>query len=225
MTFPAPVQAAVVRITTTSGAIEVTAEPGRNEVWSSVPPLDPDDGPTTIDGGSSRTRVRVPEGTDLVIGATSGRVKISGRVGSVSVTTTSGRISVEDAASVDVRSLSGRIEVGRSNGPCRAVATSGRVEIGRCGDADVTSGSGRITLEDANGRVHAHCTSGGIRIGLGGAHDVEAETVSGRITLSFPDGVRAKVVTSFDELSGSDEDHDCCVVARSGSGRVDVGSR
>ena len=185
MSFPAPVEAAVVRITTTSGAIQVVAEPGRTEVWSSAAPLEPAQLPATIDA-HSKVRVLIPEGTDLVVGATSGRVTIEGRVGAVSAMTTAGRVSIEQAESVDVRSRSGRVEVGRSNGSCRAVATSARVVIGRCGDADVTSRSGRIVLKDANGRVRGHCTSGRIEVALGGAYDVDAETVSGRIVVSLP---------------------------------------
>ena len=225
MSFPAPVEAAVVRITTTSGAIQVVAEPGRTEVWSSAAPLEPAQLPATIDGGASKVRVLIPEGTDLVVGATSGRVTIEGRVGAVSAMTTAGRVSIEQAESVDVRSRSGRVEVGRSNGSCRAVATSARVVIGRCGDADVTSRSGRIVLKDANGRVRAHCTSGRIEIALGGAYDVDAETVSGRIVVSLPAGVRACTVVPPDEPVAEPGDCDCVVVARSGSGRVDVGNR
>jgi DUF4097 and DUF4098 domain-containing protein YvlB len=225
MSFPAPVEAAVVRITTTSGAIHVVAEPGRTDVWSSTDPLEPGQLPATIDGGASKVRVLVPEGTDLVVGATSGRVTIEGRVGAVSVMTMAGRVSIDEAESVDVRSRSGRIDVGRSNGSCRAVATSGRVEIGRCGDADVTSRSGRIVLKDANGRVHAHCASGRIEIALGGAYDVDAETVSGHIVVSLPAGLRACTVASPDEPVDEAGVYDCVIVARSGSGRVDVRNR
>jgi len=194
-------------------------------VWSSTDPLDDGRLPPTIDGGSSRVRVLVPEGTDLVVGATSGRVTIEGRVGAVSAMTTSGKVSIADAESVDVRSRSGRIEVKRTAGTCRAIATSGRVEVGRCGDADVTSGSGRISLEDVNGRVRAHCSSGRIEISMGGAHDVDAETVSGRITVSLPAAVRALVVPLPGDAAVGADDCDCVVVARSGSGRVDVSHR
>jgi DUF4097 and DUF4098 domain-containing protein YvlB len=225
MSFPAPVKAAVVRVSATSGAIEVVGEPGRTEVWSSRGPLEDGRLPATIDCGSSRVRVLVPEGTDLVVGAMSGRVTIDGRVGAVSAMTTSGKISIADAESVDVRTRSGRIEVKRTSGSCRAVATSGRVVIGHCGDADVTSRSGRIVLEEANGRVHAHCSSGRIEISMRGAHDVDAETVSGRITVSFPAGVRARVVESPGGPAVHVGDFDCVVVARSVSGRVDVSNR
>jgi DUF4097 and DUF4098 domain-containing protein YvlB len=225
MSFPAPVQAAVVRISTTSGAIHVTAEAGRSEVLSSTVLLDSGLLPASIDGGSEKVRVRVPEGTDLVVGATSGRVTVDGRVGAVSVMTTSGKVSIADAVSVDVRTKSGRIDVKRTSGSCRAVARSARVEVGHCGDADVTSVSGRITLKDASGRVHAHCTSGRIEISMNEAHDVDAETVSGRIEISLPPAVRACIVSSPGDQAVDIGDCDCVVIARSGSGRVDVSNR
>jgi DUF4097 and DUF4098 domain-containing protein YvlB len=152
-------------------------------------------------------------------------VTIEGRVGPVSVVTTSGRISVADAASVDARSSSGRIEVGRADGECRIVATSGRVDIGSCGRADAVSRSGRIVVRDAHGPVRANCTSGKIQLTMHGAHDVEAETVSGRIEVSFPGGVRPFVADSVELAAAERAGHDCVVVARSGAGRIVVSDR
>lgn len=53
------------------------------------------------------------------------------------------------------------------------------------------------------------------------AQDVDAETVSGRITVRLPHGVRPWVVQRSDVDLGP-EQHDCVVTARSVSGRVDV---
>ncbi|HUS42689.1 MAG TPA: DUF4097 family beta strand repeat-containing protein [Ilumatobacteraceae bacterium] len=223
MSWTAPANTAVVRITTNSGAVHVTAEGDRTECWSNVDALD--GSPLTIDGGSSNVEVRVPDGTDLVIGSTSGTVTVDGRVGALSVLTTSGRISIDHAASVDARSTSGRVEVGHADGSCRVVSTSGRVEIGRCGAADATSGSGRIVLADVHGSVRANCTSGKIVVGVAGAHDVRAETVSGRIEVSYPAEVRPLVTSSVADLAATTSSHDCTVVARSGSGRVVVSAR
>ena len=145
MSWPAPANTAIVRISTASGAVHVMAEADRTECWSNIDALD--GSPMTIDGGSSKVEVRVPEGTDLVIGSTSGKVTVEGRVGALSVLTTSGRISIDQAASVDARSTSGRVEVGHADGVCRVVSASGKVEVGRCGSVDAASGSGRIVLE------------------------------------------------------------------------------
>ncbi len=223
MSWPAPAPTAVVRISTGSGAVHVQAEADRTECWSNVDALDGT--PMTIDGGSSKVEVRVPEGTDLVIGSTSGKVTVDGRVGAISVLTTSGRISIDHAASVDARSTSGRVEVVHADGECRVVSTSGKVEIGRCGAADAASRSGRIVLADAHGPVRANCTSGKIVVAVAGAHDVEAETVSGRIDVSYPVEVRPLVASSAADLAAATPGHDCTVVARSGSGRVVVSTR
>lgn len=225
MSWSAPTAVGTVRISTSGGSVHVIAERDRHEVTSSTGPIPGGDGPVTIDGGSSKVVVRVPEGTPLVIGSTSGRVTIDGRVGAVSVVTASGRISVERAASVDARSASGRIEVGRADGECRVVATSGRVDIGSCGRADATSASGRIVVRDAQGPVRANCTSGKIQLVMAGAHDVEAETVSGRIEVSFPEGVHPLIADSAARDTIERSGHDCVVVARSGVGRVVVSDR
>jgi DUF4097 and DUF4098 domain-containing protein YvlB len=225
MARPAPANVAVVRISTTSGSVRVTAEPGRTDVSSSSGPTASSGDSVTIDSGSSKVDVRVPEGTDLVIGTISGRVTVDGRVGAASVLTTSGRISIDHAASVDARSTSGRVEVTHSDGECRVMSTSGKVQVGRCGAADAASRSGRIVLADAHGPVRANCTSGRITVSMAGAHDVDAETVSGRIEISFPAGVRPLVVSSAAAAAEAGEQHDCNVIARSGSSRVVVSTR
>jgi hypothetical protein len=179
----------------------------------------------TIDGRSSAVEVRVPEGTDLVIGTTSGRVIVEGRVGAISVVTASGRISIDHARSVDARTKSGRVHVGHAEGVCRIVSASGRVTVDRCGSADATSRSGRVVLADAHGPVRATSTSGRVSVAVAGAHDVEAETVSGRIEVSYPVGVRPLVVSPDADVARATQAHDCTVVARSGSGRVVVSDR
>jgi DUF4097 and DUF4098 domain-containing protein YvlB len=223
MAWPAPANNMVVRVSTTSGSIEITAEPGRTEVSDGT--VDPTGTEWTVDGGSSRVRLRVPEGIDLLIGSTSGRIVVRGRVGRVSALTTSGRIAIDRAAAVDVRSKSGRIEIGHADAECRVVTSSGRVEIGRCGEADVTSRSGRIVVADAHGPVRASCTSGRITVALAGPHDVASETVSGRIEISYPRSVHPFVVASPKSPVETAVGYDCNVVARSGSGRVVVTNR
>ena len=223
MSWPAPAPTAVVRISTSSGAVHVRAEADRTECWSSVAALDVS--PFTVDGDSSAVDVRVPEGTDLVIGTTSGKVTVEGRVGAISVLTTSGRISIDRARSVDARTTSARVHVGYAEGVCRIVSASGSVTVDRCGSADAASGSGQVVLGDAHGHVRATSTSGKVSVAVAGAHDVEAETVSGRIEVSYPDGVRPLVVSPDDDVAAATQGHDCTVVARSGSGRVVVSGR
>jgi len=225
MTRAADVAVSAVRVTTTSGAVTVSAEADLHDVVAEGRPIQLDGSTATIDSPGRRLDVRVPEGVDLVIGATSGRVVVRGRVGSVAVVSSSGRVEIDDAASVDVRARSGRVRIGRSRGETRVVSHSGRVEIGHCGLADVAVTSGRIVLRDAAGPVRVHCASGRVEVTMAGAHDVEAETVSGRVSISLPHGTRARVDARPSGSVTAPGDHDCVVTARTGSGRIDVSTR
>jgi DUF4097 and DUF4098 domain-containing protein YvlB len=211
-----------VRIASTSAAVRVIAEDRADVDVSGSLEFTVAESVMTLSVGSRRVVVRVPTGTDLVVGATSGRVEVSGSVGSLAVTTTSGRISVEAARSVDIRTSSGRIDVGSAAGSCRVLTRSGRVVVGSCADAHLTSTSGRISLDAAGGPVHAHCVSGRIDVTVKSAQDVDAETVSGRISVRLPAGVRPQIVGRRDDVTPASEQYDCVVTARSVSGRIDV---
>ena len=201
-----------VRISTTSNRVLVLAEDRADVDVDGRARVTESGARTTIDKVRSRLLVRVPHGTDVVVGSSSARVEVRGPVGDVAVTSASGRVSVEQAGAVDVRSSSGRIEIGHAEGECRLRAKSGRVQVESCGGADAATTSGRIVLRGVGGPVRAHCVSGRIEVDLDGAHDVDAETVSGRIRVSLPPGVRG---------DGSD----CTCTTRSISGRVEVTNR
>jgi DUF4097 and DUF4098 domain-containing protein YvlB len=107
---------------------------------------------------------------------------------------------------------------------CRAAARSARVDVERCGAAHVTTRSGRVELREVHGDAIVNCVSGRVAITMAGAHDVDAETVSGRIGVSLPAGVRPLVLSTPTDTA-PDDGHDCVVLARSVSGRVDVTNR
>lgn len=179
---------------------------------------------TTITSGSGRLTIKVPTGVDLVIGSTSGRVAVSGQVGELSVVTESGKVVIEQAQSADVRSKSGRVDIGQSNGDCLVRSHSGSVSVASCQKANVATESGSISLRDVRGEVHAHCTSGRIDIEMATANNIDAETVTGRIAVSFPRETRTfRTETAADQVTP--DGADCTVFARSVSGRVDVGYR
>ena len=215
----------MVRVTTASAAVHVTADADVRTVVAERVPIALDQSTATIDSTSTRVDLRVPEGMDLVIGTTSGRVRIAGAVGSVAVVTTSGNVQIDDAASVDVRTKSGRVVVAKARDEARVNSRSGKVEIDHCGAADVTTTSGRIVLRNVEGAARAHCASGRVDITMAGAHDVAAETVSGRISISLPEGTRALIDTPSAGSVAVSGEHDCVVTARSGSGKVDVSTR
>ena len=179
------------------------------------------DGWLTVDNARGLLDVRVPEGTDLVVGSSTGRIDIGGRMGAVSVTSDTGRVTIESAVSVDARTETSRIDVGSVEGSCRIHTQSGRVEIDRCGTADVAAETSRIELDAVHGPVRAHTVSGRIHVAMAVAADVEAETVTGRVDVSLPKGtvVHRPVTGAGHDRPG---DADCTVVARSTTGRVEV---
>lgn len=216
----------LVRIATTKHRVEVVAE-HRDDVTVDGPAaVKTVGGTTTVDDIKDRITVRVPGHTNVVVGTTSGRVLIAGPVGDVAITTTSGRVEINDAASVDVRAESSRVEVNGVDNHCRIRTGNGKVLVDDCGGhADLATDKGRIELTAANGTVEAHCVSGRIVVTMDSANDVQAETVTGRIDVSLPPGIRP-----YDPISQGLQDitpdgYDCTIVARSVSGRVSVESR
>lgn len=219
------VEVTSVRISSTNHRIHVVAE-RRGDVRV--------DGEATVDHAGSlmtigavhgRLVVRVPEGIDLAIGTTSGRVEVDGSVGRTAIISSSGQVSVDDAVAVDIRTENAQVTVERATGECCIRTTSGRVEVGACGSADVTTDSGRIRLRDAAGPVRAHCVSGRIDISLTASVDVDAETVSGRISVTVPHHVRVHQLADQGARTSWPDGAENDVIARSVNGRVDVAAR
>ena len=215
----------LLRVSSTNHKVTIQAEDRDGVGFDGEAVLTDGDGYTTIDAAQSALTIRVPEGMSIVVGSDSGRVEISGSVGDVAVVTESGRISIDQALSVDARTTSARVNVKNTVGTCRVRTKSGRVEVDACMGADVSTNSGRITLRHVDGPVQAHCVSGRIEVEMDAAYDVEAETVSGRVNVTFPHGVNAWQPTQDPAGTETPVDCDCAVNARSVSGRVNVSSR
>ncbi len=222
-TLPPP-SLPVVRIATTSGRITVTAEARSDVDVSGDATVGRTGDQITVAATSAKLDVRVPNGTDIVVGTTSGRIDVSGAVGAVSITTESGRVTVAEAATIDVRSTSGAINVEHCGADCCLRSENGSIAVGSCGAVDAATTSGRIALREVHGTARAHCTTGRVDITLAAAHDVDAETVTGRISVSVPAGVNATLVNPGDHLA-SGRHADCTISASSVTGRVDVVQR
>jgi DUF4097 and DUF4098 domain-containing protein YvlB len=97
--------------------------------------------------------------------------------------------------------------------------------VGSCGSADVATANGKILLRDVRGVVRAHCTNGRVDITMATADDVTAETVTGRVNVSLPRGVRAFRADLADGQSVRQGDADCVVSTHSVTGRVEVVNR
>lgn len=221
-----------VRITVGSGRVDVIAEPRADVAVdrASVTVTDPEgDGPseTEVRGGSDSFTVRVPEGTDVVVGSDSGDVELDGSFGAVSITTNSADVKVDRVSSLDARSRSGRVDVAHSRGPVRMRSHSAEVRVGRAdGEARVASVSGTVTIDAAGGAVAAKTVSSTIRVTVDGPGPVGVETVSGDIAVALPAGARPNV--RHRSISGKlrldvERGDDLDVTARTISGDVKVG--
>lgn len=220
---PVDIAVQTVRVTARSGRVKIVARPITEvEVVGDRATVRREGSRTTVDTGSNRVEVRIPEGADVVVGTTAGRVEIEGVVGDAAIVTESGRVWLADAADVDVRTTSGRVEVGRSRGHARIRSKSGRVTIDAAGTADVATKSGRVELRSVTGSTVAHCVSGRIDVVLAAAADVEAETVSGRITIRVPRSATPELVEGPRPDGPRSAGCDCTIVTRSVSGRVQV---
>lgn len=217
-----------IRVTASSGRIRVVGEP-RGDVAIDQGQEHPMGGVLEVEGSSGGVSMRVPEGTDLVVGTHSGKVELSGRLGELRITTRSGRVGVDDCAALDARSVSGRVEVGTVAGDCRIKTANGRITVDRVGGAlNVASVSGRVEVGEAEGTIRAYSVSGSVRVGLAGATDTRADSVSGSVTIDLPRGVHPKA--SLISVSGGcvcevDQGEDCSIVGRSVSGRIVVRER
>jgi DUF4097 and DUF4098 domain-containing protein YvlB len=188
-----PATAGRVRVTVSSGDVVVIGEP-RDEVDVEGARSEAADGEIVVKGGSDDCTVRVPSGTDVVVGSNSGDVMLEGLLGAVSVTTVSASVDAEDVGSIDARTISGRLQVEECRGTARLKTKSARVKVGRvAGDIRVATLSGRVEIEEAQASASLKTVSGSIGVHVTGHEPVRAESVSGSINITVPAGTRPSV--------------------------------
>jgi DUF4097 and DUF4098 domain-containing protein YvlB len=217
-----------VRLSATSGRVRVVAE-ARDGLLVEAGDDRSADGNCEVHGGGEPVAVRVPIGTDLVIGTDSARVTVEGTAGEVRVTSESGRIEVARCEGLDVRTRSGRIAVGEVAGDARIRSATGRILVGHvAGTLRIDSTSGRVEVSEVNGAVTATTVEGRLTIGLGGTQSACCESVSGRIDLSIPAGVAPRTsMRAVDGRCTSEVPEGAApdITARTVSGRITLRSR
>ena len=182
-----------LRIATSSGTVNVTAEDRADVVVERGGDLLAGaDGVVEVrpTRASSSIDVLCPSGTDLMIGTSSGGVRLHGRFGSVSVTSSSGSIRAEDVAEADLRTQSGAVELGDCGEGCRISTKSGKVTVDGTGAAEIATVSGTIRVGHVSGAAQATTVSGGVEISTDAGGPVRARTVSGSISIRLPRGIR-----------------------------------
>jgi len=180
---------------------------------------------TSAKGGMASLRVRCPAGIDIVVGTSAGRVELRGRLGDVRVTTSSGRIEVDEAQTLDLRSVSGSIVVTQCGGRCRLHTKSGKATIGLAEDAEVSTVSGQVRLASCCGRIQVRTASGSVEVGAEGGGDLAIDTLSGPVMVGVPKGVRP--ATNLRSTKGRIQcdcptGRDCRITVSSVSGEVQV---
>ncbi|MCC7366197.1 MAG: DUF4097 family beta strand repeat protein [Dehalococcoidia bacterium] len=214
----------VIRVNNRSGSVQVYCEDRPDILIERGGNRTERDGTQLSVQPSGAFVMRCPAGIALVIGSLSGRVEVHGRAGPTRVSTASGSIQVAEATKADVRSISGSIKVGRV-GAVRAATKSGSIEIGSASRADVATVSGRATVESVSGEVRAKTVSGRVEIGSAGREEVHVHTISGRVTVRLPEGVRPEI--AMKSVGGRldctcPRGTDCRVSVSTLSGRVEV---
>jgi DUF4097 and DUF4098 domain-containing protein YvlB len=216
-----------LRVSTTSGRVDVIAEDSAGVVVErGIHVSGTDDRVVEIrpSQASSAVAVRCPTGTDVMVGTASGAVELRGQLGSVSVTSVSGRIRVAAATEADLRTTSGKIEIDECTGHCRASTKSGAVRVGVANALDIATVSGTVRIGRVAGTVDLRTVSGTVVLFANGGGPIGARTLSGSITIRLPPGVRPHVAASDARWvhCRCEQGDDVTIEVASMSGRVEI---
>lgn len=185
-----------ISVSSRSAAVRVTARDGASVGAVHATCRDEADGSIVVQAAPGPTRsieLTCPTGSHLTIGTASGRIELSGLLGSVRIVTGSGRVDIDQASGLDVRTSSGRVEVHRCEGDCRIVTKSGRVHVEHARGVEISTASGRIEADEVE---HAAVTSvsGRVEVGLSTATPVaRIRTVSGPVGVELAEAVAPDV--------------------------------
>jgi DUF4097 and DUF4098 domain-containing protein YvlB len=177
--------------------------------------------------GDKKVSVACATGSDVTVATSSGDVVLEGSLGSVMVSTLSGKVCVERAVRLEVRSGSGKVEIDTCAEACIVRTASGRLSVGRATKLEVAGVSGRVDVADvdvANVRV----VSAKVAVGTGAGGDVNVHTVSGAVDVTVPKGCCPN--TDLVSLTGRStcdcpEGDDAQIAVRSATGKVRVRHR
>lgn len=184
-------EVATLAISTRSGEVVVWARPiARPEVVGGLAEIQPDG--TVRSCGGRRVEIACPEGTDVTLDSSSGRVECHGPLGHVAVTGYSGRITIDAAQTVDVRSAAGAVSVRQCADECRVVAGSGSVKVGSAASVDITAASARVEV-GAVGVAVVRTASGRVDLALTRAGSADIVDESGRVWVTVPAGANPEL--------------------------------
>ncbi|WP_171058289.1 DUF4097 family beta strand repeat-containing protein [Modestobacter altitudinis] len=135
--------------------------------------------------------VTVPPDTAVTVAGASATSTLRGRLGRVTLTSSSGDLDVEHCTALQARSASGDVRAGRVDGTSDVGNASGDVRITDAGGPlQVRSASGDLLVGTAATDVTARTASGDVRIDSVASGTVRLTTVSGDATVGVAPGLR-----------------------------------
>ena len=153
----------------------------------------------TIRGGGESIDVRIdlPAGSDLAAEASVSSLRCTGRLGECRYKTSTGDVSLDEAAPVNVRTGAGDIWLERARGHAEVTTGTGSVRIGAVdGTAAIKNFSGDTSLDSVTGDARVRAANGSIMIGMSQAA-VAAKTAKGDIRLLEVAGGTVVAETAF----------------------------
>jgi DUF4097 and DUF4098 domain-containing protein YvlB len=221
-----------LEVATRSGAIEIIAEE-RDDLLiesgaSSTSELELGDLGRVVIRPRRRSQavvVRCPVGSDVSAATGSAPIQLRGSFGRVRLSTRSGRIDVERVDHFAARAGPAPIHAEEVRDKARLSTKSGAIRVDAARAVETNTVSGTAELCCVQGRVRARSVSGAIRVQMTTDGDLSAKSVSGRIHVTYPPGVRPS--TRCRTLVGrttieTDEGADCRCSVATVSGQVTV---
>ncbi len=178
-------------------------------------------------------QVTVPVGSDCAVHTASADVRCHGEPGRVDIHTVSGDVSVPTVRMPsEIHTASGDVSIGNADATVTAYTASGQIHVARASaDVTATSASGDISIDGAAASVAARTASGEITVTGAARGQVEANSVSGDITVKVAHGtgvylelssLSGEVTSDLEPLPESSGQADLRVTCHSMSGDVRV---
>jgi putative adhesin len=147
-------------------------------------------------GVISSLEIRVPRKSRLQIESFSGSIAVTDVSGTVSAETVNGSITIGgQAKEISAESVNGSVQIAGASTHTKAESVNGSVTIrGASGDLEASTVNGRLEVSGGSfERAHLETVSGSLSFdgGLASGATLEAETVSGSVTLILPAAVAA----------------------------------
>jgi hypothetical protein len=223
--FPVGDGAPAVEIRNLAGSVSLAAVEGAPEYLVEIEPLDSaadlDDVEVHLLGsrlrvvaperrlfrsGSFAVRVTAPSGTAARVAVASADVDLTGDLGRVDLTTTSGDSVVETCADLQLRSASGDARVGTVTGRAVVGTVSGDLRVESVGmGLEARTASGDVEVGTATGNVSITTASGDVEVDRATGGTVGVKTVSGDVSIGVVPGL--KVWLDLSSVSGRMESH------------------